>query len=308
MIIRTNFTDHYLEDMLPALDGVIFNEFEQRESRIPMVYDVRTMDGSIKQTSIIAGLGLFNEIPEGQPVIYDAPAQGPKQNYIPKQWALGFKSTRVAIEDDKIDLIKDTARDLGRSAFESTEIDAANQFNRGFNSSYLGPDGKTLFATDHPLVKGGVQANRPASHVDLDVPQLEAALTTFRGFKDEAGRKLAIKPSILLVPGELEFVAHEILGGTMRSDTSNSTINAFRNRPNGEGSFQKIVVWDYLTDPDAWFVGIEPSRAFLRWYWRKKFYTVHDVDFDSQSAKTAAWMRYARGWSHYLGWWGTAGI
>jgi hypothetical protein len=92
----------------------------------------------------------------------------------------------------------------------------------------------------------------------------------------------------------------------MRSDTANHTINAFRQRE-GFKSFMDWMVWDYLTDPDAWFIRASQQRTQLRFYHRRKFQTRHDVDFDTQSLKTIGTMRFSHGWSSFYGIYGSPG-
>src|SRR5262249_21344920 len=161
------------------------------------------------------------------------------------------KSTRVAIDDDKFGFIKQLGQELGKSASETIEIDAASDLNNGFSSSFLGPDGKALFDTAHPLRGGGKQSNRIATAAALCVPSLEIALTDCRKWTDQRGKKVRIPMTRLIVASDNEFAAAELLTGTMRSDTANNTINAFRRR-SGMQSFSDYFVYDYLTDPDAW--------------------------------------------------------
>jgi hypothetical protein len=68
-----------------------------------------------------------------------------------------------------------------------------------------------------------------------------------------------------------------------------------------------MTVWDYLTDPDAWFISASPADTELRWYDREKFNTVHDLDFDSRSIKTAGWYRMSFGFSSFYGVYGSPG-
>lgn len=306
MFIRTQFTDFYLENQLPAIDAVIFSRFEKQKSKMDRIYNVKDSQRSIEQTVTVAGFGTMSQVAEGSPTIYDDPIQGFDKTYKHTQFSLGFRTTRVAMDDDRFGLISKLAGELGRSAYETIEVQAANTLNNGFSSSFPGPDGKALFATDHPLLGGGTQANKPTTDVDLDIPGLQSALTTFRGFIDDRRKRIQVTPKTLVVPKELEFAAKEILGGVWRADTANHTINSFLDRAD-DGSFDQYVVWNYLTSATAWFVLGEKEDIELRWYWRERFSTIHDIDFDSRSIKTAGWMRFSFGWSDYLGIYGSNG-
>jgi phage major head subunit gpT-like protein len=303
--IRTQFPDLFLASMLPALDELIFQKFDRFPPQYTQIFRVMTSGRSIEQTSEIAGLGLFNQVAENGSVRYDEAVPGFSKTYTHQQYGLGFKMSRIMIDDDRFSIISKMASELGRSAKETVEIAAANVFNTGFSTN--GPDGVPFFSASHPLVKtGGVQSNTLAVAADLDIASLELALTDFRKMKDPSGKKIRVKPEMLVVSPEQEFIAAEILTATMRSDTANNTPNAFKRRQ-GFGSFEDFFVWDYLTDVDAWFIRCAKEDTELRFYWREKPTTIHDVDFDSRSVKTAMWYRMSLGWSSFYGWYGSPG-
>lgn len=307
MHIRTQYPDLFLTTMLPALDDIIFNRFDRLAPQYSEIFRVMNSSRSIEQTSEIAGLGTFNQVDEGQNVRFDESVPGFSKTYTHNQFGLGFKITRVMVDDDRFAIIDKLASDLGRSAKETVELAVAANFNNGFSASFAGPDGKALFATDHPLVKtGGTQTNTLSTALDLDIPSLELALTDFRRMVDPSGKRIRVRPEKLIVPPELEFAATEILSGSMRSDTNNNTVNAFKNRV-GAPSFSKVMVWDYLTDPDAWFISAPQEDTELRFYWREKFNTVHDVHFESRSIMTAGWFRCSHGFSSFYGIYGSPG-
>lgn len=309
MTVRTQFPDLFLAEMLPALDGIIFNRYNKLPPQYTKIFRVMKSNRSIEQTSEVVGLGLLSEVSEGGSVRYDEPVPGFNKTYTHNQFGGGFKMSRIMVDDDKFALIDKLASDLGRSANETRELAAASLFVNGFSSSYPGPDGKPLFATDHPIVKtNGVQSNTLATPADLDQTSIELALTDFRTMRDPSGKKVRVSPERLIVAPQGEFAAMEIMGGAMRSDTSNNTINVLRNR-SGVGPFNEVFVWDFLDegDPDAWFISASPEDTELRWYDREKFNTVHDVDFDSRSIKTAGWMRFSLGWSSFYGIYGCPG-
>lgn len=306
MQVRTQFPDLFLATMLPALDEVIFNKFDRFPPQFSNIFRVMDSTRSIEQTSEISGIGTFAVVGEGENVRYDQSVAGFAKTYTHTQYALGFMMTRIMVDDDKFSIITKLAADLGRSAKETVELDAVTDFTNGFNGAYPGPDGQPLFSASHPLYKaGGVQSNLGVA-ADLDISSLEVALTTFRTMKDPSGKKIRVKPQTLIVPPQLEFQASEIINATQRSDTANNTPNAFKNRV-GMPSFDDLVVWEYLTDPDSWFVMCDKTETEIRFYWREKFNTVHDVDFDSRSVKTAGWFRESHGWSNFYGVYGNPG-
>jgi phage major head subunit gpT-like protein len=291
MIIRTQLPDLFLVDMLPAIDEIVHNKFKQRAPQYKQFFRVKPSKREMEQTTGFSGLGNLVKVAEGAPTKYDEPVMGFRKTYIHDQYSLGFRASRVLRDDDRYGVIAKMAAALGRSARETRELHHA-QF---INTNPAGPDGVPLFSELHPIYKaGGVQSNRLGVTSDLDVVSLQLALTKMRKWKSPEGHLVRLRPEKLVVPPDLEWRAAELLGGTMRSDTANNTINAFRHR-DGESSFTKYVVWDYLTDPLKWYVWAEMDDLDLKSYSREEPNTIHDVDFDTRSMKTAIWTRYSYG-------------
>jgi phage major head subunit gpT-like protein len=302
MFIRTLFPDLYLQSMLPAIDEVVMTKYSQFPDEFSEVFRMESSSRSIEQTTEVTGFGQFAVIPEGADTRYDEALPGFNKTYVHAQYGLGFRVTKVAMDDDKFGVVRKLATELGRSGKETKEVTAANPFNTGFTTA-IGPDGVPLFSTAHPMIGGGTQSNKLAYATDPDVTSMQLVLTLARNSVDHRGKKQRIPPKKGIFPPNLEFVAAELLGGTERPDTANRAINAFRRR-SGMPSFDTWMVWDYLTDPDAWFVEGDTGDTELRFYNREPFNTVHDIDFDSRSVKTAGWMRFSVGFNGFYGIWG----
>ena len=61
------------------------------------------------------------------------------------------------------------------------------------------------------------------------------------------------------------------------------------------------MVWDYLSDPHAWFMQAAVEDTELRFYDREPLSIAHGVDFESRAMKTMAWMRFVSGWNGFYG-------
>lgn len=307
MMTRTQFTDTQLTTMLPMIDEVIMGKFAQYPDQWKRIFNVKTSTRSNEQTTGISGMGLFNELNEGGAVTYDQPVQLFDKTYTHLDYAKGFKVSHQLIRDDKFGIIKRMATELGKSAKETREIAHAALFNDGFTSTTGSPDGTYLFSTAHPQVyAGGTQSNILSTAADLDDDSLRLLLTLMRQQKDQTGKRVRIPPKALVVPSDLEFTAGEILKSRDRSDTANRAVNSLQFR-DGYPAFADYFVWDYLTDADAWFIVCAPEDSEIRHYQREEPDTLHDVDFDTRSAKTAMWYAESFGWSDYIGVVGTPG-
>ena len=157
-----------------------------------------------------------------------------------------------------------------------------------------------MFSTLHPMAGGGTQSNMLPFAADPDVDSLRLVLTMMRRTKNHRGQLQRIQPKTLIVPPELEFVASELLGSDQRPDTANNAINAFKKRDT-YGAFNNWMVWDYLTDPHAWYVQAAPNDCQLRWYDFEKFNVIHGTDYESRSIKTSGWMVFSCGWNSFFG-------
>jgi len=308
MIVRQQFTDLYLIDALPAIDDVIMGRYSRFPEQYSQMYRMKDSSRSIEQTTEITGLGTFVTTAEGEDTTYDQPLQAFDKTYTHVQRSLGFKVSRIAADDDRWGFIAKLGTELGKSAQETIEVLAASTYNNAFTAGvYAGPDLVALCSTAHPLVGGGTQSNTLAAAADLDIGSLELALTDFRALVDHRGKKLRLVPNKLVVAPASEFLAAELLGGTWRSDTAEHTLNAFRKRSNMP-AFDSWFVYDYLTDPDAWFILSDLADTEMRFYWRERFNTAHEIHFDSRSIKTAGWMRFSFGFSAPWGVYGSPGV
>ena len=307
MIVRQRFSDMYLENALPAIDEVIFARFKRFPDQYSKIFRLMTSGRSIEQTTEVTGIGGFVVTPEGADTTYDNPAQGFDKTYNHVQYSLGFKATKIAMDDDKWGIIRRMSTELGKSAKDTIEVVAADVLNQAFNPAFPGPDGVELCSLLHPLAhSGGTEQNELSTSADLDPSTLELALTDFRALVDHTGKRIRIPARKLVVAPANEWNASEIVGGPMRSDTANHTINPLRQRSNMP-SFSTFFVYDYLTDPDAWFLLADKEDTELRFYWREKFGVSHDIDFDSRTALNAGWMRFSVGFSNFWGVYGSPG-
>lgn len=304
MIIRGGFSHFYLSTMLPQLHSVVINQYKQYPSVMKRLFRVEKSTRSIEQFSEISGVGLFRSISENGAVLPDTPVQGFAKTLTHTRYGLCIQTSIDAVEDDKIGLVMKTHADLARSMQETREIDAASTFNNAFSGSFLGPDGKSLCATDHPLVKsGGTQSNRGTA-ADLDVVSLQYGLTDFRTMLDSAGRRINVPCKTLLLPPQLEWIGYELLKSDNRPDTNNHAVNAIRFAKDG---LPTPIIWSYLEDPDAWFLCANPEDTGLIWFNRKEPYVKTWVDDPTETGNYAMRYKKSHSWHQFRGVWGNPG-
>jgi len=192
---------------------------------------------------------------------------------------------------------------LARAFANTKQVKGANVLNNGFNASYTGGDGKRLFATDHPLITGGSNSNRPTTGADLNETSLEAAIIQIAGWTDERGLLIAAKPRKLVVPPALMFVAERLLKSVLRTNTADNDINAIYNLSSVPEGY---AVNHYLTDTNAWFLKTDVPNG-LKMFERVNLKTSAEGDFETGNMRYKGRERYSFGWSDPLGMYGSPG-
>jgi hypothetical protein len=298
---RTTLPDLYLS-RLAFLEDVLFDEMDIEEGIVSQIVRLKDMGNKpFVRTTTVASFGTVPVKLEAENVAYDDLAPGFDKTYQADTYELAFRTSKEALDDEQEEVVSDAARALGQSMTYTYNVDHANLFNNGFSSTTGSPDGKELFATDHPLVGGGTEQNELTTAADLSVQSLRDALNDIGDTTDDAGKLIHWRPKILLVPTELKWLGKELLNSADRPDTANRATNAMKD----EGL--RLVSWPYLTDPDAWFLLAEPSKHNVRSYWREKPNVLHDWDFESSSFKVKIRARWIRGWSDFRGTYGSPG-
>lgn len=294
-VLRAAFGD-FLE---PGLRMAFFDAFGRKEMRYSDIFKLHNSNKRNEKDSYVTGLGLMPSKGEGVAVTFDDPAQGYDTTYTHSTYALGYKVTAEMYEDELYNLVDKWNSALATSAYQRIETDAANIFNRAFNSSYTGGDGTELCATDHTLIHGGTEQNELSTDADLSETTLEQAIIDIEDTVDDRGLMVGLKPRYLLVPTELQFDAAEILKSVYKPYTADNEINAL------VGKGLEIIVWPFLTGDDDSFIICDNHE--LNFFWRRPLNFYQGNDFETRDAKFVADMRYSVGWSDWRGVYGMKG-
>lgn len=281
--------------------GIGYNEIPTQWSK---VFAKETSDKSYEEMVEATSFGLAPVKSEGAAISYDSHTQQSTTRFTNVTYGLGFIVTREEIEDNKYEKLgKARAKALGYSMRQTKEVVAANVFNRAFNSSYTGGDGKELCATDHPTVNG-TQSNELNPAADLSEAAIESLLIQIRNAKNSRGLRINLTGRQLLVPPDLEFEATRIVNSVLRSGTANNDVNAMKSMgmlPDG------VMCWVYLDQTDDWFIKTDcPDGVVL--FQRRAMEFGKDNDFDTENAKAKATERYSVGWADWRAVYGSVGV
>jgi hypothetical protein len=152
-------------------------------------------------------------------------------------------------------------------------------------------------------VSGGTNSNTFSTQADLNETSLESAVIQIAAWTDERGLLIAAKPTKLVVPPNLMFVATRLLETELRTGTNNNDVNALKSM----GSIpQGYRVNHFLTDTNGWFLMTDVPNG-LKHFVRTPLANSMDGDFDTGNVRYKARERYSFGWSDPLGIFGSSG-
>ena len=271
--------------------GQVYDEHPEEYIHL---FDKDTSMQNYEEDVQLTGFGLAPVKAEGQGVQYDSEVQGFITRYTHVAYALGYIVTKEELDDNLYENVsKRRAAALAMSFRQTKENVAANVYNRAFNGTYSGGDGKALCATDHPNTSGGTFANKPTVDVDLSEASLEDATVAIMGFQNDRGLLINVMPKSLAVARQEWYNANRILKSVYTPGSANNDINVLKATnalPDG------IVMNHYLTSPHAWFIRTNIMNG-MKYYERVGISFDQDNDFDTMNAKAKGYERYSFGWT-----------
>jgi len=293
-----------LKELLPGLNALFGLEYAKYGEEHKEIFETETSDRSFEEETKLSGFGSAPTKQEGAAIEYDNAQEAFTARYTHETVAMGFAITEEAVEDNLYDSLSARyTKALARAMAYTKQVKGADILNNAFAAGTTYGDGKSLCATDHPLVGGGTNSNEPTVAADLNETSLEAAVIQIAGWTDERGLLIAAKPKKLIIPPNLQFVATRLLETEGRVGTADNDINAIKS--NGVVP-QGYTVNNYLTDTDNWFLTTDVPNG-LKHFVRSPMATSMDGDFDTGNSRYKARERYSFGVSDPLGIFGSPG-
>jgi len=293
-----------LKELLPGLNALFGLEYKKYGEQHKEIFETESSERSFEEETKLSG---FNAAPvkdEGSALRYDNAQEAWTARYNHETIAMGFSITEEAIEDNLYDSLSSRyTKALARGMAYTKQVKAANILNNAFAAGYTYGDGVVLCSTSHPLVSGGVNSNTQAVAADLNETSLESAVIQIAAWTDERGLLIAAKPTKLVVPPALQFVATRLLETKLRTGTTDNDINAIENNGSIPGGY---TINNYLTDTNGWFLLTDVPNG-LKHFVRTPMQTGMDADFDTGNSRYKARERYSFGVSDPLGIFGSPG-
>ena len=284
-----------------AFDGV----YDQRADEWKQVFrEERGIPRNYHEEPVLFGFGAAPELPDGTAVTYQSGGVLFIKRYQYKVYGLAFALTKVLVEDgDHIRIGQTYAKHLAQSLVETKETLAANVLNRAFNGAYAGGDGKSLVATDHPIINGTF-SNQLATAAALSQTSLEQILIQVRNAVDNNGKRIRLNPTKLVVSPSNVFQAEVLLKSVLRTGTGNNDINPVKSMGLLSGGQANL---SRLTSTTAWWVETDAPEG-LKLMMRRKLEKSMEGDFETDSMRFKSTERYDLGWTDPRAVYGTPGI
>ncbi len=268
--VRAQWTEALTKDLYKYM----FEKYDQLPKVYPSIFQVEQMDSAyVKETAAI-GMGQLSERKEGADIIASNALEGFTVIGKARTWSDAFELTMEVQEDTPPEKIANMARDIASTWAEgvvnSQETFAANFFNYGgytaghdiFNNTITGViddgsadliyDGKPFFNLSNNLRSskgGGTYYNGTANVLSITNLQTAYNLQTNTNNRNERDEKVALMPNVLVHPPALRFTVKSVLENEWVGGNANLDINTTRN-------LVQPIEWHYLSDSDAWFLGV----------------------------------------------------
>jgi hypothetical protein len=291
-----------LEPGLNTVFGLAYNRYPE-EWRYFMDVENESNRAYIEDV-MMTGFGVAPVKGEGSAVQYDHASESYIARYYFETIALAFAITEEAEEDALYgDVGAQLAKALAVSMRHTKEVKNANILNNSTSASFPGGDGVALLSTAHPLKGGDTASNKLGTPADFSETSLEDLLIQMSQVTDDRGIPAMIMGQRLIIPTQLQFVAHRVLYSQLRVDSANNDPNAIRDMNLLPGGFKVVR---RLTDPDAWYVKTDCEDG-LKHVIRVAMKRGMEGDFETGNLRYKARERYIQGWSNWRGLFGSEG-
>lgn len=295
-------TGNFAELLWPGIVQIFQDQYDRFGSVYPEIFDKQESNKAFEKVQGVVGLPLAGIKEQGGDIPMVDPLQGYQKEFVNVTYALGSSVTREMFEDDQYNVINRIPEYLAESMRQTEETVAHSVINNGF-SGENSADGVSIFNTAHPLASGSTLSNMGQSGVTYALSQtsLENACIFIRKWTDDQDLKINAKGLTLIVPPDLQYTAEKILNTEYEVGTANNTINPVRGK-------MKLVVSNWLTDTDAWFIKTDQAKkSGLVFMDRRARDIQRDSDFNTQNFLFSTSRRFSVGCADWRCIWGSSG-
>jgi len=291
------------ELLYPGLAELWGTSYKQHPTKYSKFYTIKDSTKAFEKEQELSGFTTAGLKDQGDSVGFSRLTQGVQKEYVHLTYGAGAIITRELIEDDQYGFINQIPRLLSEALVRTEETVATAVLNNAFDTSILGADGTCLCNAAHPNSgsSGGTQSNVPSVAVDLTQTSLESAFIDVLNLRDANGQRLDYQPKQIITSRGDYFNAQKILKTQYKVGSADNDVNIISELG------LELVVTNYLTDQDAWFLrnGIPNGLTF---YNRRAADIERDNDrVGTQNLAIVTTKRFSVGWTDWKDVWASQG-
>lgn len=284
------------ELLYPGIAEIWGLDYEQYPTKYNKIFKVESSDKAFEKEQGMSGFTVAGEKTQGDSVGFARLTQGFQKEYVHVTYGIGAIITREMQEDDQYNVISQIPTMLAEAMRRTEETLHFAVINNAFDTSIVGADGVCLANTAHPNAGsgGGTQSNRPSVAVDLTQTSLENAYIDIENFRDENNQRISMpEKKKLLVSRSDMFNAQKILKTQYKVGSADNDVNILAN------SNIELIMSNYLTDQDAWFI-INGVRNGLKSKVRREADIERDNDrVGTQNLAIVTTKRWTQSWTDW---------
>lgn len=267
----------------PELIGETFNTKQRFEEML--------LEGDFAMASIVD---------ETNPIGYDDFQTPYSKRYYPLMRSIGFQVSKQAKYTDLYGIVARPSKKLSLAMNKTKEQKVANILINATATSaaYLGPDGKSLIATDHPT-QVGTASNRPSTDVTFGTLAAAQGIRELGKTKSHRGDPAPVTgPFMFVGPYELQDKAYRVFESQLQAETANNDANFVKTM------VSRVHINPYFTFTASWFlIDIDMNPLFM--LNRIPLGTDEDYDMDTKVFKFSIEEEYEANFKDWRGIWGS---
>lgn len=292
------FTSSQSLSLQDTLEAIIDDETDgvEASAQFTKYCDVETMDKAYEDYLEMGGPGLASEVEEGTELPSVGIDEGFVTRYIARKFGLRMIVTEEAMEDNRYPEALNLAGRMKRCMWKTADIDAANLYNRAFNTDYVGGDGVPLSSTAHTLPGGGTWSNQAATAFSPSRAALIVYSQQAREFPDHAGIREGYTVVGIDCPHNQKEVWQGIIGSPKVPESNNNEINVVKDM-----NLKLNAITHWTASTTAYCLRTDAPEGGLKWKWRRKPRARSWVDNSQEFMNHSNSARWARGWNDARG-------
>lgn len=271
-----------------ATTAVAINAFQRLPAKHALLYNTQSSMKPTEQHASVGGLGKFQPKASTGTSPRGNTTQQFEKNWTHAEYSLAIDFERKYVDDEQFGHFAKMGFELGDSALRTYEYYAAKTFNDAFSGAEVTAEDGISLCNTHVNVDGGNSQDNSGTN-SLTYSGYKTTRIAQRKFTNYEGEKILINPDTLLVPIDLEEEAIQIAQSMQKPGSANNDLNVY------QGSLD-VIVWEYLTDTNAWFSidsGLMQRNLYL--FMRMALEFFGNRDWDTQVSSVGGYTRFSFG-------------